>query len=83
MKFIKAIENIEELLDRRRWILEQLRFFEKKYNMSTKEFADAWKKGLLPEPDDPDMHGDFMVWEGLYDEQIKIEEELRCLIKEQ
>ena len=38
MKFIKAIED---LLKRRRWILEQLRFFEKKYNMSTKEFVKA------------------------------------------
>jgi len=77
MKFIKTIENIEDLLKRRRWILEQLRFFEKKYNMSTKEFINAWKKGSLPEPDDPDMHGDFMVWEGLYDELTRIEEELR------
>jgi len=31
----------------------------------------------LPEPNDPDMHGDFMVWEELYNELIKIEEELR------
>jgi len=41
--------------------------------MSTKEFVKAWKKSSLPELDDPDMHGDFMVWEGLYDELIKIE----------
>ena len=68
MKFIKAVED---LLERRRWILEQLGFFEKKYNMSTKEFVKAWKKSSLPELDDPDMHGDFMVWEGLYDELIQ------------
>ena len=77
MKFIKAIEEIEDLLEKRRWILERLRLFEKKYNISTKEFVNAWKRGSLPEPDDPDIHGDFMVWKGLYDELIKIEEELR------
>ncbi len=74
---MKFIEAIEKLLARRRWILEQLEFFEKKYNMNTREFINAWKKGSLPEPEDPDTHGDFMVWEGLYDELVKVEKELK------
>lgn len=48
--------------------------------MSTNEFIDAWRSGSLPETDDPDMHGDFVVWDGLYDELIKIEGELWRLI---
>ena len=77
MKLTEAIENIENLLARRRWILEQLEFFEKKYHMSAREFINAWKKGSLPEPEDPDTHGDFIVWEGLYDELVKVEKELK------
>ena len=77
----RIIEDLEKLLKKREWIIEQLEAFEKKYNMKTTEFISAWKEGLIPEPDDPDTHGDFMVWEGLFDELTKVEEEIRRRIK--
>ena len=77
LKVSESVEVVESLIKKRRWILEQLKSFEEKYGLSTEEFINAWKKGALPEPDDPDMHGDFIVWEGLHDELLKIEKELK------
>ena len=61
MNVEEKISEIEELILRRRWITEQLKMFEEKYKMETSEFLDSWGKGLIPEPEDPDIHGDFMV----------------------
>jgi len=72
----QVIDDVERLLARRRWVLGELRRFEKKYGMSSREFYEAWKKGLIPEPEDPEVHGDFTVWAGLVEELDELEKEL-------
>ena len=78
---ISAIDAVEKLLAKRRWILKELRRFEEKYGMTSREFYEAWSKGLLPEPEDPEVHGDFMVWAGLIEELEELEKELIEKIK--
>ncbi len=75
------LDVVEELLARRRWVLEEIRRFEEKYRMSSREFYEAWKKGLIPEPRDPETHGDFTVWAGLIEELEEIEKELLKMMK--
>jgi len=72
----QVIDAVEKLLAKRRWLLGELRRFEEKYGMSSREFYEAWRKGLLPEPDDPEVHGDFTVWAGLVEELEELEKEL-------
>ena len=49
--------------------------------MDSEEFIRSWREGLIPEPEDPEIHGDFMVWEALFEELEKVEEKLRSLGK--
>ncbi|RLI07966.1 hypothetical protein DRO24_02030 [Candidatus Bathyarchaeota archaeon] len=77
----KLIEEIEDLITKRKWLLNQIRKFEEKYKMTSKEFHKAWTKGLIPEPNDPETHGDFIVWEGLIEELKHTEEKLATKIK--
>jgi len=72
----RILDEIEKLFIRRRWILKELKKFERKYGMSSKEFYGSWIRGEIPEPEDPDMHGDFMVWAGLIEELNRLEREL-------
>jgi hypothetical protein len=51
------LEELEELVLRRRWILRELKRFEEKYGMDSGEFYEKWVKGLLPEPEDPGFAG--------------------------
>jgi len=69
-------DAVERLLARRRWLLEELRRFEEKYGMKSREFYEAWRRGLLPEPEDPELHGDFAVWAGLVEELDELEKGL-------
>ena len=78
----KLLEELEELVLRRRWILRELKRFEEKYGMDSREFYEKWVKGLLPEPEDPEVHGDFMVWQGLVEELHSTEEKLKRLLGE-
>ena len=75
------LEILEELILRRRWLIAEIRKFEEKYGMSSREFYEKWSKGLLPEPVDPEVHGDFMIWYGLIEELNNIEEELMKRLK--
>jgi len=72
----QVIDAVERLLAKRRWVLGELRRFEEKYGMSSREFYEAWRRGLLPEPEDPEVHGDFTVWAGLIEELEELEKEL-------
>ncbi len=36
--------------------------------MRSNEFYKKWAKGEIPEPDDPEIHGDFIIWAGLVEE---------------
>ena len=43
-----VINRVEELIDRRRWLRQQLAELEHRYGMSTKEFTASWSSGELP-----------------------------------
>jgi len=75
-----TLERIEQLMEKRRWILDEIKKFEEKYNINSEDFYKKWVEGLLPEPQDPDMHSDFMIWFGLLEELSRIEEKLKQLI---
>ncbi len=68
---------LEELILRRRWLIAEIKKFEEKYGINSKDFYEKWSKGLLPEPMDPEVHGDFMIWYGLIEELNNVEEELK------
>jgi len=72
---------LEELILRRRWLIAEIKKFEEKYGISSRDFYEKWRKGLLPEPLNPEVHGDFMIWYGLIEELNKVEEELKRKIK--
>ena len=72
---------LEELILRRRWLIAEIKKFEEKYSMSSSDFYEMWSKGLLPEPMDPEVHGDFMIWHGLIEELNNVEEELKRRLK--
>ncbi len=75
------LEVLEELILRRRWLIAEIKKFEEKYGMSSRDFYEKWSKGLLPEPMDPEAHGDFMIWYGLIEELNNVEEELKRKLK--
>jgi len=82
--FIKSnmalgLEDIERLVLRRKWLLSELRKLEEKYSMDSGEFIKSWREGLIPEPEDPEIHGDFVIWEALVEELEKVEGKLRSL----
>ena len=33
--------------------------------MKTSDFLEKWRRGEISEPEDPEIHGDFMIWKGL------------------
>ncbi len=70
------LSEVERLILRRRWILRQLRYFEERYMMDSREFYERWCRGEIPEPLDPHVHGDFIVWYGLVEELCRLEREL-------
>ncbi len=76
-----AINAIEKSILRRRCLIEEIKKIERKYGIKSGEFYEKWSKGLLPEPLDPEMHGDFMLWYGLIEELNSIERELRRKLK--
>ena len=79
---LKKLNTVESLVLKRRWILGEIKRFETKYGMSSSEFIEKWKRGLIPEPDDPEVHGDFMVWQGLIEELNHVEKRLEKIISE-
>jgi len=76
------VEVVEKLVMKRRWLLNEIQEFEKKYGIDSQDFYEKWSKGLLPEPDDPEVHGDFVIWHGLIEEPRRVEQELRRMLKE-
>ena len=71
-----TVEVFEELLARRRQLLRGLKRFEEKYRMSTDEFIEAWRRGLIPEPEDPDLLAELVSWETLYEALRRLEERI-------
>jgi len=76
----EALDCVEKLIDRRRWLRRQLAELEHRYGMSTQEFMAFWTSGKAPEPEDPDLLSDFLRWEALMSELERVEEELRRML---
>ena len=72
----KLLGILDKLFEKRRWLLSQLRVFEEKYKMKTSDFLERWRRGEFPEPEDPEVHGDFMIWEGLAEDLERVEKEI-------
>ncbi|MEX0567613.1 MAG: hypothetical protein Q6363_000435 [Candidatus Njordarchaeota archaeon] len=72
----KILGILDKLFEKRRWLLSQLRALEEKYKMKTKDFLEKWRNGEFPEPEDPEIHSDFMIWEGLAEDLKKVESEI-------
>jgi len=77
----KAIEAIEELIKRRKWVIDKLKELEAKYGIDSRKFYEKWVKGEIPELDDPEVHGDFMVWAGLVEELERLDKALLNKVK--
>jgi len=71
-----SLRELEELVARRKWLLSEIRRFEERYGMSSAEFIESWREGLIPEPEDPEVHGDFLAWEALIEELREVGERL-------
>ncbi len=76
-----VVEVLERLVLKRLWILGELKRFEEKYGMDSREFREKWVRGLIPEPLDPEVHGDFMIWSGLVEELERVENEIKRLVE--
>ena len=74
-------EEIELLLQRRRWILEKLKEFEVRYGMSSEEFYRKWTCGSIPEPEDPTTLAHFLTWQDLVEELHEVDRRLSQLIE--
>ena len=74
-----ALHPLERLLAERRWLLSELRRFEERYGMSTREFVEAWRSGRIPEPEDVEVLEDFMSWETLYEALLRVEARIRAV----
>lgn len=60
--------ELQTLIREIRWLEWQLRAFEDKYNLLSRDFHQAYRAGELAEFDDPDLpqFQDFIEWAGLY-----------------
>ena len=76
-----TINIVEKLVLRRRWLIKEIKRFERKYGINSRDFYEKWGKGLLPEPLDPETHGDFVIWYGLVEELNRVERELGKRLK--
>lgn len=43
-----VIEVVEELMMRRRWLLNEIRRFEERYGIDSRDFYEKWNRRLLP-----------------------------------
>ncbi|MHA1834503.1 MAG: hypothetical protein ACTSV7_10990, partial [Candidatus Baldrarchaeia archaeon] len=77
----KAIKALEKLIAKRKWLLKRIKENEQKYGMSTEEFLEQWKTGILPEPEDPDILADFLGWEVDAEELKRVENELKKIVE--
>lgn len=77
--------ELQRLVREIHWIEWQLRTFEDKYGVLSRDFYQAMESGQLSEFDDgdePHFH-DFLEWHGLYKVWLKREETYRQLLRQQ
>ncbi len=77
--------ELQDLIRDIHWIEWQLRTFEDKYGVLSRDFYEAMESGQLSEFDDgeePHFH-DFLEWHGLYKIWLKQEQVYRELLYQQ
>lgn len=77
--------ELQQLVREIHWIEWQLRAFEDKYGVLSRDFCQAMESGQLSEFDDgeePHFH-DFLEWHALYRIWLKREQAYRDLLRQQ
>jgi len=81
MTLIEEIDKIQKKISLREWVLSELKNFESKYGMITKDFIEKWTSNEIPEPEEHDLLQEFLEWEGLSISLQKVESELKKIEK--
>ena len=81
MTLIEEIDIIQKKFNLREWVLNELKNFESKYGMTTKDFIEKWTINEIPEPEEHDLLQEFLEWEGLSISLQKVESELKEIEK--
>ncbi len=79
MTILEEINEIKKIIIHRDWVLNELKKFEDKYGLITKEFIDKWRSKKIPEPDEHIILEEFLEWDGLAESLDKIDNELKAL----
>ena len=77
--------ELRQLIREIHWIEWQLRSFEEKYGLLSKDFYQAMEAGQLSEFDDGEssQFADFLEWHGLYKGWLSREQTYRDLLRQQ
>ena len=81
MTLIEEIDTIKKKIDLREWLLGELKNFESKYGMLTKNFVEKWQSKRIPEPEDHVLLEEFLEWEGLSESLQNADNELKEIDK--
>lgn len=77
--------ELQQLIREIHWLEWQLRTFEEKYGVLSRDFHQAFQSEELTEFDDPDLpqFHDFLEWDGLYKIWLHREQRYRELLRRQ
>jgi len=81
MTLIEEIDIIQKKFNLREWVLSELKNFESKYGMTTRDFIEKWTSNEIPEPEENALLQEFLEWEGLSISLQKVENELKEIEK--
>ncbi len=81
MTLIEELEIIKKKIKLREWILSELKTYEAKYGITSKDFLEKWNSNIIPEPEDNSLLEEFLEWEGLTESLQKVESELKEIEK--
>ncbi|MHA1488951.1 MAG: hypothetical protein ACTSRI_04775 [Promethearchaeota archaeon] len=81
MTLIEEIDTIQKKFILREWVLRELKNFESKYGMTTKDFVEKWTSNEIPEPEEHVLLEEFLEWDGLFESLQKVENELKEIEK--
>ena len=81
MTLIEELEIIKKKIKLREWIISELKAFEEKYGMTSKDFVEKWRSNGIPEPEEHSLLEEFLEWEGLTESLQKVEKELNQIEK--
>ena len=65
-----------KLLERFRFVLEELKRFEERFGMSSEEFYRKWTNGEIPEPADPHLLAEYLTWQDLIEELEELKQKI-------